>query len=141
MIISTRQLGKKKPPTSDWDYTPPEEWLGPGDGGLTLRELLTRIVQDEVAAYNQRKKEERLTAVLSQREIEAAAARGKITMGGNEEWPQADADAAVGEALQAFEDGLYLVFLDEVEQTDLDAQIFLKVDSTLTFIKLTFLTG
>src|SRR5207253_7328583 len=50
------------------------------------------------------------------RQIADGAARGKIDMGGREYDPQAaDPDAAVAAALQAFEDGLYLVVLDEQE--------------------------
>ena len=44
-------------------------------------------------------------------------------------------------ALQAFEDGLYLVVIDDVEYRDLEKQVFLKDDSRITFIRLTMLTG
>ena len=141
MIISAKQLGRKKASIEDWDYHPPEDVLDPGDGGLTLRELLTRITQDEVVAYNQRQKKQQLTRVLTHREIADQSRKGKISTGGLEEILPADADEAVAETLQAFEDGLYLVFLDEVEQSNLDAQVYVSPESTLVFVKLTFLTG
>jgi hypothetical protein len=141
MIISAKQLGRKKPSMDDWEYLPPEEILEPGDGGLTLRELLMAITRDEVAAYNKRQKKQQLTHVLMRNEIARQSRKGKISTGGIEETQLADCDEAVAETLQAFEDGLYLVFLDEVEQTDLDAQVFVSPESTLVFVKLTFLTG
>ena len=52
-----------------------------------------------------------------------------------------DAEAAVGAALQGFEDGLYLVIVDGVEQRSLDSQVYLTADSRLVFLRLTFLAG
>ena len=52
-----------------------------------------------------------------------------------------DEDQAVGTALQAFEDGMYLVVIDDVEQTHLDQQVYLTEDSRITFIRLTLLSG
>lgn len=44
-------------------------------------------------------------------------------------------------ALEAFEDGLYLVVVDEREQRSLDAQVFLQPDSTVAFVRLVMLAG
>ena len=44
-------------------------------------------------------------------------------------------------ALQGFEDGLYLVVLDGVEQRELDRQVYLTAESRLVFLRLTFLAG
>jgi hypothetical protein len=54
---------------------------------------------------------------------------------------EVDDDVAVAVALQAFEDGLYFVFLDGQQQEDLDAEVRLRPDSTLTFIRLVALAG
>lgn len=141
MIISVKQLGKRKPPIDDWNYTPPENMLNDGDGGITLRQLITLIVLDEVSAYNERQKKQCFTKILTQQQINDSAKSGKINMGGAEETQFADTESAVAEAIQAYEDGLYLVFLDSIEQTNLDAQVYLSTDSKMTFIKLTFLAG
>jgi len=141
MIISAKQLGKKKPPVDDWHYTPPDEIFNSGDGGITLRKLIIRIVLDEVDAYNERQKQQSFIKVLTQKKIDDAAKSGKISMGGAEETQFANSEAAAVEAIQAFEDGLYLVFLDGAEQTDLDAQVYISTESNMTFIKLTFLAG
>lgn len=48
---------------------------------------------------------------------------------------------AIGTALRAFEDGLYLVILDGKEQRDLDEQVFPGPDSHVTFLRLVMLAG
>jgi hypothetical protein len=52
-----------------------------------------------------------------------------------------DVEDAVAVALQAFEDGLYYVFIDDVQQTHLDGEVFLKSNSRVVFLRLTALVG
>jgi hypothetical protein len=79
--------------------------------------------------------------VLSESQIAEGAVQGKIDPGGHAPTGPADPDVAVGAALQGFEDGLYLVVLDGLEQRDLDAQVYLTAESRLVFLRLTFLAG
>ncbi|PTY06078.1 hypothetical protein DB346_01545 [Verrucomicrobia bacterium LW23] len=143
MIITIQPLGKRKAPVDEWEFTPPPEVLDPGgDGGMTLRQLLSRIVRDEVRKFHRRQKERMLVHVLTPGQIARAAAAGKVSMGQQEGGPQkVDPEAAVAIALQAFEDGLYLAFIDDAEQRDLDAQVRVNEDSRLVFLQLTFLAG
>jgi len=139
ITISGKALGKKKPLFADWSIPFPPDW---GDGDhLTLRELITRIVIDEVTAFKDRQEERRLARALSVSEIEESMERGKIDSGGRELDQDVDEETAVATALEAFEDGLYLVVIDGEEQRDLDAQVFLKPDSRVTFVRLVFLAG
>jgi hypothetical protein len=63
-------------------------------------------------------------------------------MGGSDVQPQnVDVDDAIASALVAFEDGLYLVIVDEKQYKDLDEAVFLTADSRLTFVRLTMLSG
>ncbi len=139
LTISGKTLGKKKPLFADWSLPiPPEAREG---GALTLRELLERIVRHEVAAFQQRQEQRQTLRALTSREIEAGATQGKIAMGGQEFKQDVDPEQAVAAALEAFTDGLYLVVIDGVEQRDLDQQLFLRDESTITFIRLTMLAG
>lgn len=141
MFIETRVLGKRARPLDDWSVPGlPGGDVG-DDGGLTLRELIARLVRSEVAAFEKRERARRFVRVLSADEIERGAARGKVDPGGRAPTGPVDVEGAVGAALQAFEDGLYLVILDGVEQRDLDAQVFPTPDSRLVFLRLTFLAG
>jgi hypothetical protein len=114
-----------------------------GNGVLRLRDLLAQIVRQEVQGFTQRQEEQRLVRVLTPQAIDAAAARGRISAGGlDDRQPVAvDANLAVAVALQAFSDGLYFVFLDEIQQQDLDAEVLVRPDSRLTFIRLVALAG
>ena len=141
MLIETRVIGKRPRSLDRWSV-PPEPLLGDdGDDGLTLRELIIRVVGAEVRAFERREQARRLVRVLSNTEIAEAAARGKVDSGGRPRGDPVNEDAAIGAALQGFEDGLYLVILDGVEQRSLDAQVYLKQDSQLVFLRLTFLAG
>ena len=79
--------------------------------------------------------------VLSTQEIDQGAARGKVDSGGRQLHQSVDEGSAIATALQAFEDGLYLVILDGREHRDLDEQIFPGPDSHLTFLRLVMLAG
>lgn len=141
MFVETKIIGKKVRPLDGWSVpSPPPEEAG-GDSGLTLRQLISRVVRGEVEAYEQRQRANRLLRVLSEREIAAGATAGKIDSGGRPASEGIDEDVAVGVALRGFEDGLYLVILDGVEQKTLDQQVYVKPDSRLVFLRLSFLAG
>jgi hypothetical protein len=140
MFIETRLLGRKARPLDGWTVPAPPGTGGDGDG-LTLRELISRVVREEVRAFARRDQARRLVRILSEAEITEAAARGKVDSGGHAPSEPVDAEAAVGAALQGFEDGLYLVVLDGTEQRELDRQVFPTPDSKMVFLRLTFLAG
>ena len=50
-------------------------------------------------------------------------------------------ERVVREAVAAFEDGLYLVLIDGEQQRDLDAQVLVYEETTLTFLRLVALAG
>jgi hypothetical protein len=138
ITISGKALGRKKPLFADWSIPFPPD---PGEGGLTLRDLIDRVVRAEVEAFRQRQEERKLFRALTERQIEQGAAKGKVDMGGRDLNQKVNADKAVATALEAFEDGLYLVVVDGHEQRALDAQVFLQPDSRVAFVRLTLLAG
>ena len=108
---------------------------------MRLRDLITTIVRAEVAQFQARQAERQLVRWLTASEIEAAAGRGKVDLGDRDDVQAVAPDEAVGAALLAFEDGLYLVFVDGAQQHDLDAEVMARPDSRLTFVRLTLLAG
>jgi hypothetical protein len=142
LTIEARALGKKQPLVPDWSVPPPSD-LPPEGAPLALAALIDRIVRDEVAAFRHRQEERRLTRVLSPVQNTDRAARGKVTMGGSDLNlnQSVDEDAAVETALQAFEDGIYMVILDGEQQRRLETEVFLKPDSRITFLRLVMLAG
>jgi hypothetical protein len=135
-LISGRQVALPQPPSP----------ASSGHDSLRLRDILTLVVRQEVQAFHSRQEERRLTHVLSPQQIQDGAAAGKIAAGGPQDdfaiaAPKVGEDAAVATALQAFADGLYFVFLDDIQQHDLDAYVLLRPSSALTFIRLVALAG
>ena len=139
IVISTRILGKRKPLLDDFSVPPPIS--DTGDDDLRLRHVIEHVVRHEVAQFKRRQNARRFDRVLSNSQIAEAAARGKVDPASKELDQKVDAEDAVAAALQAFEDGLYLVIIDEVERRSLDEPIRLADDSRLVFIRLTFLAG
>ncbi len=140
LTISGRALGSRRPLFADWSIPLNPDDFGRGDG-LTLRDLIAKIVRTEVEAYEQRREARRLDRVLTRNEISRGAASGKVAPEARETPKAPDLDEAVGIALLAFEDGLYLVIIDGKELRDLNAQIFVTPDSRVTFVRLVFLAG
>ena len=141
MFVETRVVGRKARPLDGWSIPLPPSSRDDGDGGLTLRDLIARVVRSEVVAFAQRERARRLVRVLSDRDIADGAARGKVDSGGRPPSGTVDEEVAVAAALQGFEDGLYLVILDGEEQRELDRQVYVSADSRMVFLRLTFLAG
>jgi hypothetical protein len=134
LTISGKVLGKSQNLFTSWQMSVPEQ-------PLTLAELLTQIVRSEVGAFRDRQTDRRSTKVLGILEIEAGVAAGKITSGGSDLEQAVDVDGAIDNALQAFEDGFYVVFINDEQQEDLTAVVNLQVNSELLFLRLTPLVG
>ena len=134
LTISGKVLGKSQNLFTTWQMDLP-------DRSLMLVELLTEIVRAEIRAFGDRQAERRLTKVLGLVDIEAGVALGKIASGGSELEQVVDVQGAVENALQAFRDGLYLVFIDDQQQEDLSAIVDLTANSELLFLRLTPLVG
>ena len=134
LTISGKVLGKSQNLFTTWQLDLPEQ-------SSTLAELLTQIVAAEVSAFQLRQADRRMTKVLGLVDIEAGVAIGKVSSGGSELDQVVDLQGAVETALQAFEDGFYLVFIDDRQQEDLKATVALTSSSELLFLRLTPLVG
>jgi len=140
LTISGRAVGSRRPLFADWSIPLPPEWSDAG--GVTLRDLIARIVRNEVQAFRSRQEARQVIRALTAREIAEGAEKGKIESGDSDVAPQAvDEEDAVAKACQAFEDGLYLVVIDDHDQRELDREIHLRPDSRVTFVRLTLLAG
>jgi hypothetical protein len=140
IVVEGKVLGQKRPLFTDWHIELPPIWQRDGDR-IKLRDLITTVVVEEVDSFRKRQEERRLARILSRAEIELGASSGKVDPGERDLKQEVNEDDAVGTALQAFEDGLYYVFVDGVQQTSLDSEIYLKTESKVTFIRLVALAG
>ncbi len=139
LTVSARSAGSRRPLLEDWSVPLPDSLQGET---IRLRDIIEVIVRHEVEEFRKRQRERRLFRVLTAREIEEQAERGKVAPGASEVPEQhVDEDKAVRTALEAFEDGLYLVILDGQQITELDTPVRLRPDSRIVFIRLVFLAG
>lgn len=140
MTIRARQAGSKRRLLPDFSVPYPPQFKARG-GRVTLREFIEHVVREEVSAFRQRQKQRRLFNVLTAGEISDGVARGRVDSGGRESVQEVDDEAAVATALQAFEDGLYFIFIDGQQQSDLDATVCITAQSEVTFLRLVALAG
>ena len=140
IAVEGKVVGQKRPLFTDWRVDVPPLDKNPGDR-LTLRDLITGIVIKEVEAFKLRQEERKLARVMSRQQIEQGVIGGKVDPGERNLHQAVDLDDAIVAALQAFEDGLYFVFIDAIQQTHLDSEVFLKTNSKVMFLRLTALVG
>ena len=140
LTVEGKVVGQKRPIFTDWHIELPPADENNGDR-LKLRDLITSIVMKEVDAFITRQEERKLARVMSRQEIEQGVERGKVDAGERDLGQKVNNANAIAVALQAFEDGLYFVFIDEVQQTNLDSEVFLKANSKVIFLRLTALVG
>jgi hypothetical protein len=138
--VEGKVVGQKAPVFSDWhiELPPIEDNKG---GSLRLRDLITSIVVKEVEAYRGRQQERKLARIMTKQEIKQGANVGRVDPGGRDLKQTVNTEEATATALQAFEDGLYFVFIDDVQQMNLDSEVSLKASSKVLFLRLTALVG
>lgn len=132
--INIKQLGKKRNKIAEQDFvlehTP-----------TTVHELICEAVHTCVMEYNQRVKCEEENKLISEEEISRKSEIGKIAFGINYGGKEAEEEKAVENAIQAYKDGLVRIFLGEEELDDLEKKIELSEGDSVTFIRLTTLSG
>lgn len=133
--INIRQLGKKRNTINAVPFVLPKK-------PNTVRDLITSVVMVCVAAYNERvRKGETVIRPMTQESLSNMEMIGKLAFGVNYGGKEANEAKTVATALQGFKDGLYRAFLDETELVDLDAPLMIRENDTITFVRLTMLTG
>lgn len=107
----------------------------------SLRELLIGLVTFYAHEFNAQIAEPDLVRFLTNEEIQQQVHTGKVGFGNKYNEQTTDWQQAVMTAIQAYEDGLYRVIINEQEPLDLDGPLEIEEGDQLTFIKLTMLAG
>jgi len=139
LFVEAAVLGRKKPLLSGFSLDLPA--VSGGTQPPTLAALIEQVVRLEVQAFQDRQESSRLALVLSPDQIRQQAETGRILSGERPPGPPVDPQQAVRTALQAFEDGLYFVFVDGSQVKSLTDQVHLEEGSSLRFVRLTALAG
>lgn len=133
MIVEVRVVGQPGE-VVDRDYTDLA-------GETTLRELLSSLVREEVAAYETRRQAQQVLRVLTPADLASGHTTGRFLSGGRHTAPAPTPDGAVARALQAFGDGLYFAVLDGAQIEDLEAPLHVTPTSRLRLVRLVALAG
>src|SRR5208283_1151172 len=80
----------------------------------TARDLLCGVVEQQVDEYRLRQQEAQLLRILSAEAIEDGRSAGKIVSGGQDQAHVPAVPDAIRAAIQAFEDGLFYMFVNDV---------------------------
>lgn len=132
LSLQLKKLGKKKIKTVAFPVDQYPE---------TLSGLITECIRSEVKRYNEQRTEIVLSPFLGPAEIGTQSETGKIGFGDISNITPADEKKALENAMLAFKDGLFLVFIDNEEFTDPEAALQISEHTVITFIRMTFLTG
>lgn len=108
---------------------------------VSLRDVLIELVRHEIAAYERRRAASRALQVLTPADLARGVATGVYGREARAVPAAPSEDVAVERALEAFEDGLYFVFVDGLQVEDLEAPISVHDDSTLRLVRLVALAG
>ena len=106
-----------------------------------VEELIKAAVATTVNEYNERRETSDLITVLTPGLIEDKAQTGKVSFGVNYGEKSPDLETAVNNALEAFADGIVVIFADDKKLDSLDEAIDINDIKSLTFVKLTMLAG
>lgn len=112
-----------------------------GETPQNVHSLIRAVVCWLVNEYNARPEENDPLKFLTQEEINNQAVTGKISFRVNYNDNRVSTETAVRNALQAYEDGIFHLFINGEEAGTADSPLHLNDGDTLTFIRLTMLSG
>lgn len=135
--LQVRLLGKKRPVIAPTPITLPATL----SATPTLRELLAVIVQQQVTVFNEVRNNAPVLPYLQTATIATQATQGKVSFGDHYNSQTVDIQTAVENTWQAYEDGLFLVFVDDKKVALLDDEVILQTDTQLMFMRLVALVG
>ncbi|MEJ5104904.1 hypothetical protein [Chryseobacterium sp. MYb328] len=137
--VTVKQLGRKHPVLSEQKIEIIYE-----DSVISLENLLKLIVQQQVEKFNAQSfelEDEDSTKIPTDNYLNILTDTGKVGFGSIYNLKKADVQKAQDNAIQAFEDGMFAVFYNDEQFSDLGQTIDLSLQHTFTFIRLTFLAG
>lgn len=133
MRIAFKRIGRKKP-VFEYEYTDISKL-----SRNTTKDLIELLVYRNVREYNNRIQNQTVN-FLTHEEIVDQSTQGKIFNEGKD-LAKANTIDSLESAFLAFEDGIYKIFIDDVEIKSLHEILNIKEDSEVIFIKLVMLSS
>lgn len=138
ITVEFKSASNKRSDVVPFNFDPDVDDNG-GNEPFRVRDLISKLVNESIRDFALREKD-RVVGFLTPAKVDQGMTTGKFGSP-REDAQVVDLDEAVGQALQAFEDGLYLLFVDESEKRELDELVVLQLNSKVTLIRLTALAG
>lgn len=133
MIVEARVVGR---PQEIEDRTVRIE---PGEH--PLRALIEALVADELDGFAQRQRERSLLRILTPADLARGVDTGRYGAEPLASQAAPPLTAAVARAIEAFEDGLYFVFVGDQQVESLDATVTIGPQTRLRLVRLVALAG
>ncbi|EHS59089.1 hypothetical protein [Paenibacillus sp. Aloe-11] len=134
LVVTVKSLGKRKPALvrKEMELSPVPQ---------TLRELIAATVALNIQRLQEKQDSVALIPFLTGEEIQMQGETGKVGFGSiyNDAIP--NIKDAVDTAMQAFEDGLYRVFVRDEEVAEPDVPLLLGDGDEIVFIRFIMLAG
>lgn len=137
ITVEGRKPGSKKPLFDPFSFDPFDD--GQQGERFLVRDLLSKLTREAVRGFMQRQKDQAL-AVMTRESLVKDLAAGRSGRP-SEEVQTVEIEEAVASSLQAFEDGLFLLFVDDEEKRRLDDEVALNPSTKVTLIRMTALAG
>ena len=136
--VTFKAATNKRLDIAPFDFEPSDEEWNERDP-FRVRHLIAKLVHESVRDFHLREKDRKLP-FLTQSKLEDSVAKGKVGSARDEQ-QEVNLEDAISNALLAFQDGLYLLFIDDHEKRSLDDLVYLEPDTSITIIRLTALAG
>lgn len=111
------------------------------EGTLSLDQLFERLVARELAAANARRAESALLQILTPAALALGVSSGRYGREPRAAGQLPSVETALHRALEAFDDGLFLVFIDGTQVLDRATVHSFRPDTELRLVRLVALTG
>jgi hypothetical protein len=134
--ITIKQFGKKHPLLTEHPLL-----IETKDSKLKLDFLLRLIVSQQVADYQNRALTSYEIPTPQDNYMQVLMDKGKAGFGDIYNESEVNLEAAQQNVIQAFEDGIFVVFQGDEQLLSLSQPINLAINLPFTFLRLTFLAG
>lgn len=119
-----------------------EDTSVPVEAGVhPLGTLLQALVREELAAFDRRQREQSMLRVLTPADLVRGVETGRYAAEARQRQQAPTFEDAWARAREAFEDDLYVVFLDEHQVESLDEPVLVADDTRLRLVRLVALAG
>ena len=135
-MIEAQTVGKNKKQSPIWVLN-----LNTISQTYTLQEMIKMIVHEEVTHLQSQQSQNHLSPVRTSAEIEVMHKTGMVHFDDKTKNPILDLDDAVAKAIQAFENSMFYVFVNERQIHALSEEIKLIDKNKIVFIRFVPLVG